>query len=55
MRNNETDRLIQCLIESSRCLGVYQQKGDEAATVHWENEVDKYTSELKLSIDQNKT
>lgn len=50
MNRKESDRLIQCLIESSRCLGVYQQKEDKDAITHWGKKVEEYTQELKGSI-----
>ncbi len=47
MSSKESDRLIQCLIESSRCLGVCQQKEELDAVNHWEKKVEEYTQELK--------
>ena len=31
--------LIQPLIEASRCLGIYQEKGDKDTIAHWDKQV----------------
>ncbi len=51
MADTNVNILIQSLIESSRCLGVYQQKEDAEAIRFWQKKVDECSSELKKYYD----